>query len=119
VNAARVTVRAWTLGLRAALGELAAVGLRWCLLCGRVGLWGWQPLTPSMPITFVCANRIGCQQRQASRRRARGGGGGGSWCEGGRGRPGRGSGPAPAPPAGAGPPGPPPPWPATAGPSPQ
>src|SRR6266498_5254856 len=47
VNAARVTARAWTLGLRDALAELADVRLRWCLLCARVGLWGWQPLTPS------------------------------------------------------------------------
>jgi len=66
VNAARVTARAWTLGLRDALAELADVRLRWCLLCARVGLWGWQPLTPSMPITFVCADRPSCQQRQAA-----------------------------------------------------
>jgi hypothetical protein len=67
VNAARVAARAWTLGVRDALAELADVRLRWCLLCARVGLWGWQPLTPSMPITFVCADRPGCQRRQAVR----------------------------------------------------
>jgi len=66
VNAARVTVRAWTLGLRDALGELAAARLRWCLACGRVGLWGWRPLTPSMPITWLCTDRSGCQRRQAA-----------------------------------------------------
>ena len=65
MNAARVTVRAWTLGLRDALGELAAARLRWCLACGRVGLWGWQPLTPSMPITFVCVDQLACHQRRA------------------------------------------------------
>jgi hypothetical protein len=65
VTAARVAVRAWTLGLRDALAELAAAQLRWCLACGRVGLWGWRPLCPSMPITFVCADRSGCQRRQA------------------------------------------------------
>ena len=74
MNAARVTVRAWTLGLRDALGELAAARLRWCLACGRVGLWGWRPLTPSMPITWLCTDRSGCQRRQAVRetRRQRG-----------------------------------------------
>jgi hypothetical protein len=66
VNAARATVRAWTLGLRDALAELAEGRLRWCLRCGRVGLWGWRPLTPWMPITFVCADRSGCQVRQAA-----------------------------------------------------
>ena len=64
MNAARVAVRAWTLGLRDALGELAAARLRWCLLCGRIGLWGWRPLTPSMPITFVCADQPACHQRR-------------------------------------------------------
>jgi hypothetical protein len=74
MSAARMTVRAWTLGLRDALGELAAARLCWCLACGRVGLWGWRPLTPSMPITFVCTNRNGCRRRQAVReaRRQRG-----------------------------------------------
>jgi hypothetical protein len=65
VNAARVTVRAWTLGLLGALEELATARLRWCLACGRVGLWSWRPLTPSMPITWVCVDRPGCQERQA------------------------------------------------------
>jgi hypothetical protein len=66
VNAARVTVRAWTLGLRGALAELGAARLRWCLMCGRVGLWGWRPLTPSMPITWLCTDQAGCRQRQAT-----------------------------------------------------
>jgi hypothetical protein len=66
VNAARVAVRAWTLGLRDALGELAAVRLRWCLACGRVGWWGWQPLCPSMPITWICVDRLACRQRQTA-----------------------------------------------------
>jgi hypothetical protein len=66
VNAARVTVRAWTLGLRDALAELAAARLRWCLLCGRVGWWGWRPLTPAMPITVVCADQPACHDRQAA-----------------------------------------------------
>jgi hypothetical protein len=65
VNAARVAVRAWTLGVRDGLVELAAARLRWCLACGRVGLWSWRPLTPSMPITWVCADRLGCRRRQA------------------------------------------------------
>jgi hypothetical protein len=65
MNAARVIVRAWTLGLRDALAELGAARLHWCLVCGRVGLWGWRPLTPSMPITWVCADQTGCQLRQA------------------------------------------------------
>jgi hypothetical protein len=60
-----MTMQAWTLGLRDALEELATARLRWCLACGRVGLWGWRPLTPSMPITWVCADRLACQQRQA------------------------------------------------------
>jgi hypothetical protein len=66
VNAARVTVRAWTLGLRGALAELGAARLRWCLMCGRVGLWGWRPLTPAMPITWLCTDQPGCRQRQAT-----------------------------------------------------
>jgi hypothetical protein len=65
MSAARVAVRAWTLGLRDALAELGAARLCWCLACGRVGLWGWRPLTPSMPITFVCADQPACHQRRA------------------------------------------------------
>jgi hypothetical protein len=73
VNAARVTVRAWTLALRVAVAELTSARLRWCLLCGRVGLWCWRPLTASMPITWVCTSKTGCQRRQvlASSRRER------------------------------------------------
>jgi hypothetical protein len=66
MNAARMTVRAWTLDLRAALGELSQASLHWCLLCGRVGLRGWRPVTPSMPITWVCTDRPSCQQRRAA-----------------------------------------------------
>jgi hypothetical protein len=62
MNATRVTLRAWTLGV---LAELAAARLRWCLLCGRVGLWGWRPLTQAMAITWICVDRAGCQRRQA------------------------------------------------------
>lgn len=65
MNAARVTVHGWTLGLRVVLAELAMAKLRWCLLCGRFGPWGWQPLCPTMPITWVCIDRTGCQRRQA------------------------------------------------------
>jgi hypothetical protein len=67
MNAARVTVRAWTLDLHAALKELAATRLRWCVVCGRVGLWGWQPLCAAMPITWVCTDRARCRDRQAVR----------------------------------------------------
>jgi len=66
VNAARAAVRAWTLSLRDDLAELATARLRWCLVCGRVGLWAWRPLTPSMPITWVCVDLPGCRQRQAA-----------------------------------------------------
>ena len=65
MNAARVAVRASTLGLRDVLAELATARLCWCLACGRVGLWGWRPLTPSMPITFVCADQCACHQRRS------------------------------------------------------
>jgi hypothetical protein len=65
MNAARVTVR-WAVELRAAVGELAAARLRWCLLCTRVGWWGWRPLCPAMPITWVCADQLACQGRRAA-----------------------------------------------------
>jgi hypothetical protein len=119
VNAARVTVRAWTLSLRAAIGELAAARLSWYLLCGRVGLWGWRPLCPSMPITFVCADQLSCRRRRAvAAARWRGAGAApGSSPDDRRGRP-VGDRAGPGPPAGAGPPGLPcPRGPATAGPS--
>ena len=67
MNAVRVTVRAWTLDLHAALGELAAARLRWCAVCGRVGLWGWRSLCPLMAITWVCVDRARCQHGQAIR----------------------------------------------------
>jgi len=66
MNAAWMAVRGWTLGLRVVLGERAAARLRWCLRCGRVGLWGWRALTPAMPITWVCADRAACRYRQAA-----------------------------------------------------
>jgi hypothetical protein len=75
VSTARVAVRAWTLGLRDALTELGAARLRWCLACGRVGWWSWRPLTPSMPITWVCADQLACRTRRA-----------GAWARRGRGR---------------------------------
>lgn len=65
MNAARLTVRGLAMELRTAIGELAAARLRWCMACGRVGLWGWRPLTPSMPITWVCTNQVACHQRRA------------------------------------------------------
>jgi hypothetical protein len=102
MSAARTTVRAWSLELRAALAELVAARLRWCLLCGRVGLWRWRPLTPSMPITWVCADRAGCQQRQAMAARWERGGGPGRLPETARAALDRGSGPALAPRLGSG-----------------
>ena len=65
MNAARVTVWAWTVGLRDALAELGSARLRWCLLCARVGWWGWRPLCPSMPITWVCVDQLACRSRRA------------------------------------------------------
>lgn len=65
MNDARATVRAWTLGLRGVLAELGAARLRWCVVCGRVGLRGWQPLCAAMPITWICADRPSCRDRQA------------------------------------------------------
>jgi hypothetical protein len=65
MSAARVAVRAWTLGVRNALAELGAARLRWCLLCARVGWWGWRPLCPSMPVTWVCADQFACMGRRA------------------------------------------------------
>jgi hypothetical protein len=64
MNAARVTVQAWTLGLRDVLAELGAARLRWCVLCGRVGLRGWQPLCAAMPISWVCNDWASCRHRQ-------------------------------------------------------
>jgi hypothetical protein len=75
MNAGRVTVRAWTLRLGGVVAELGAARLRWCVVCGRVGLWGWQPLCAAMPITWICGDRPGCRARQAlggSRQRRRG-----------------------------------------------
>jgi hypothetical protein len=73
MNAARA-VRTWRLELHVVLAELLAARLRWCLLCGRVGLWRWRPLCAAMPITWVCTDQPGCQRRQAqvAARRGRG-----------------------------------------------
>jgi hypothetical protein len=65
MNATRVTVQAWTLRLGGVVAEVGAARLRWCVVCGRVGLWGWQPLCAALPITWICADRAGCRARQA------------------------------------------------------
>jgi hypothetical protein len=64
MNAARVAVQARTLGLGGVLAELTTARLRWCVVCGRVGLRGWQPLCAAMPITWVCADRAACRHRR-------------------------------------------------------
>jgi hypothetical protein len=64
----RVAVHAWTQRLVGVVAELAAARLRWCVVCGRVGLWGWQPLCAAMPITWICGDRAGCRTRQALER---------------------------------------------------
>jgi hypothetical protein len=64
MNAARVAVQAWALRLRGVLAGLAEARLRWCVICGRVGLGGWQPLCAAMPITWVCTDRARCRFRQ-------------------------------------------------------
>jgi hypothetical protein len=61
----RVAVHVWTQRLFGIVAELAAVRLRWCVVCGRVGLWGWQPLCAAMPITWICGDRAGCRTRHA------------------------------------------------------
>jgi hypothetical protein len=65
VNATRVAIQSWSLCLRDPVAELITARLRWCLVCDRVGLWGWQPLCAAMPITWICADRTGCRARQA------------------------------------------------------
>lgn len=74
MNTARLTVRGWARGLCVAVAELAAARLRWCLVCGRVGWWGWRPLTPSMPISWVCVDQFACRQRRREWRAGRGDG---------------------------------------------
>jgi hypothetical protein len=64
MNTTWLTVRAWTLGLRGVLAEPGAARLRWCVVCGRVGLRRWQPLCAAMPITWVCADWASCRHRQ-------------------------------------------------------
>ena len=66
------------LRLRLAAVELAAVRVRCCLVCARVGLRRFRPARPGMPIgwvrTWVCADRPRCRERSAAReeRRQRG-----------------------------------------------
>jgi hypothetical protein len=67
MNPVGVAVQSWRRCLRCVLAELTTVRLRWCLVCGRVGLWGWQPLCAAMPITWVCIDRANCRHRQAVR----------------------------------------------------
>jgi hypothetical protein len=62
---AKVAVGAWKPRLFGTLAELTSVRLRWCVVCGRVGLWGWQPLCAAMPITWICADRAACRAHQA------------------------------------------------------
>jgi hypothetical protein len=65
MNAARVAVQVWMLRLGGVVAELGAARLRWCVVCGRMRLWGWQPLCAAMPITWICAGRPGCRAGQA------------------------------------------------------
>jgi hypothetical protein len=64
MNAVRVAVQASLLGLRRMLVRLTSARLRWCVVCGRIGLWGWQPLCAAMPITWVCTDRARCRSLQ-------------------------------------------------------
>jgi hypothetical protein len=61
MNLARVAGRGWAMELHAALRKLTAARLRWCVVCGRVGLWGWRPLCPSMAISWFCVDRARCR----------------------------------------------------------
>jgi hypothetical protein len=66
------------LRLRLAAVELAAVQLRRCLVCARVGLRRFRPARPEMPLrwvrTWVCVERVACRRRSVAReaRRQRG-----------------------------------------------
>ena len=64
MSAARMVVRSWMVRLGGVVAQVATARLRWCVVCGRVGLVGWQPLCAAMPITWVCADRAGCRDRQ-------------------------------------------------------
>jgi hypothetical protein len=67
MNLARVAAHGWAMELHAALRELVAARLRWCVVCGRLGLWGWRPLCPSMAISWVCVDRARCRDAQVVR----------------------------------------------------
>lgn len=67
MNVAREAARGWSVELRGMLVELTAARLRWCVVCGRVGLWGWRPLCRSMAITWICVDRARCRDGQAIR----------------------------------------------------
>jgi hypothetical protein len=65
-------VPAWPplLRLRLAAVELAAVRLRRCLVCARVGLRRFRPANQAMPLAWVrtwrCTDRRPCRERQAA-----------------------------------------------------
>jgi hypothetical protein len=67
MNVAREAARGWSVELRGMLAELTAARLRWCVVCDRVGLWGWRPLCRSMAITWICVDRARCRDGQAIR----------------------------------------------------
>jgi len=67
MNVAWEAARGWSVELRGMLAELTAARLRWCVVCGRVGLWGWRPLCRSMAITWICVDRARCRDGQAIR----------------------------------------------------
>jgi hypothetical protein len=67
MNPAPVATRCWSTALHAALRKLTAARLRWCVVCGRLGLWGWRPLCPSMAISWVCADHARCRDAQVPR----------------------------------------------------
>jgi hypothetical protein len=58
------------LRLRLAAAELAAVGLRRCLVCARIGLRRFRPARLEMPLgwvrTWVCTERPSCRERWAA-----------------------------------------------------
>jgi hypothetical protein len=67
MNLARAAAHGWAMELDPALRKLAAARLRWCVVCGRVGLWGWRPLCPSMAISWFCVDRARCRDAQVVR----------------------------------------------------
>jgi hypothetical protein len=67
MNLAPVATRCWSTALHTALWKLTAARLRWCVVCGRLGLWDWRPLCPSMAISWVCVDRARCRDAQVVR----------------------------------------------------